>query len=135
MAVLRIPLAPGGWRWRRDDRDEADEGTRPDEDRFWGCLVGIFTTPLPPDMSREECSVAVLYRSSQALNYVTGGAADMTFSARCHAGRRASRSASVRMGWHVMAMGIDTVCGAMRGESEHCATAWVNHVTRKGQSD
>lgn len=130
MAVLRIPSAPGTWRATRDDRENRT-GT---EAGIFHQLVLIFTAPLPTDMTAEECSVAILFRSSRALNYVTGGASDMTFSARCHAARRAARSAPVRAGWHLTALGIDIVCGVLRGEVEHCATAWVNHFTRKGHS-
>ena len=93
-------------------------------------LGQIYTDPLPSNMREQECSVVVLFRSSQALNYLTGGGRAMTFSARCHVARRTTRNRVRRTGWTLMAMGIDAICGVLRGECEHCATAWANHLAR-----
>lgn len=110
---------------------------RPTDRRRWvplgqtmSTLRTIFTGPLPSDLRGEECSVAVLFRASQALNYLTGGGREMTFSARCHMARRTARSWHRRAVWAAIAMGIDAACGALRGECEHCATAWINYITR-----
>lgn len=93
-------------------------------------LRSIFTDPLPTDVDHRECTVATLFRTSMALNYLTGGARDMTFSARCHRAKRTKRWVAARAGWSVLCMAIDASCGVLRGESDHCATAWTNHVTR-----
>ena len=85
---------------------------------------------LPADVRDKECTVAVLFRASQVLNFITGGTPGMTFSARCHLRRRIARALPARAAWSVMAMGIDATCGAFRGETQHCATAWSNYVAR-----
>lgn len=90
----------------------------------------ILTGPLPSDVIETEVTVTVLFRGSLALNFLTGGAPHMTFSARCHRARRTTRSPITRAGWHVLARTIDASCGILRGESEHCAAAWSNHLAR-----
>lgn len=93
-------------------------------------VMQIFTDPLPADMRDEECSVVILFRASQALNCLTGGRDDMTFSARCHLlGRRARRPFG-RLAWRIAEGAIDVGCAVLRGECAHCATAWVNYRAR-----
>ena len=94
-------------------------------------VVRLMTAPLPDDVPREEYTVAVLFRASLVLNFLTGGRPDMTFSARCHRAGRISRRTAQRMFWQAMARLIDTACAVLRGEREHCATAWANHRARK----
>jgi len=128
MAVLRIIDAGAvATPWRRLRRDRGLRAVHPSR---LATLRTIMTGPLPTDVQAQECTVAVLFRSSVALNYLTGGARDMTFSARCHRARRTKRSRIARAGWHALAMAIDASCGVLRGECEHCATAWTNHITR-----
>ncbi|MEM8697939.1 MAG: hypothetical protein AAGF44_02140 [Pseudomonadota bacterium] len=98
--------------------------------RILSTVHGIFSDTLPDDMLPEGCSTGVLFRASQALNYLSGGPRGMTFSARCHRARRTARSWPHRAGWTALAMGIDAACATLRGECEHCATAWTNHITR-----
>ena len=132
MAVLGTPRAPI-WRLNLDaGADDAPSGQDMARQPWvpFAPLTQIYRKPLPQDMTSQECSVVVLFRSSQALNYMMGGDGDMTFSARCHRDRVSSRSVWARLGWHLAAMTIDAVCGALRGECEHCATAWDNHAAR-----
>ncbi len=93
-------------------------------------LRQILTGPLPSDVLDVEITVVVLFRGSLALNFLTGGAPDMTFSARCHHARRTTRGPIVRAGWRVLAGTIDASCAILRGETEHCAAAWSNHLAR-----
>ena len=90
----------------------------------------IFTAPLPHDVIDCECSVVILFRASKALNTLTGGRDDMTFSARCHVLGRRSRTRIGRAIWRLAEGTIDVFCGVVRGEVEHCATAWDNHRLR-----
>ncbi len=90
----------------------------------------LLTRELPEDVRGCECSMVVLFRGSQVLNFVSGGNPEMTFSARCHRSRRTSRSIAARAGWSALVIVIDTACGAIRGEVEHCATAWTNYAVR-----
>jgi len=85
---------------------------------------------LPPDVSEDEFVDCLCFRVSLVLNAATGGAPDMTFSARCHAGARHSRSVPGRLCWALTARCIDLSCAVLRGEAEHCATAWQNHMAR-----
>ncbi|MEM6621710.1 MAG: hypothetical protein AAF674_05730 [Pseudomonadota bacterium] len=94
-------------------------------------MVAIFTRPLPDDVIPEEVTVAMLFRGSLALNFATGGAPDMTFSARCHRARRAARSRISRAGWRTVGAVIDVACVLLRGERRHCAVAWSNHLARR----
>ena len=120
MAVLRIPAiapVPGiPVLWPGPGRGPAAR------------LARIFTAPLPEDIG-DEVTVAALFRASQALNFLTGGRAEMTFSARCHLARRRSRGPA-RLGWTLTARGIDAACAMLRGECEHCAAAWGNYRAR-----
>lgn len=90
----------------------------------------LATQPLPEDIRRHECTTAVLFRGSLILNYLTGGRADMTFSARCFRSQRLSRNIALRLAWRTMMHGIDLACALLRGESRHCATAWSNYLAR-----
>ena len=94
-------------------------------------LIELLTAPLPADVSPQEYTVAALFRTSQALNFVTGGRAEMTFSARGHAGRIADRCRIRRIAWHLSAGLIDAVCGVLLGECKHCAAAWSNYRARR----
>ena len=85
---------------------------------------------LPPDVREEECTVAILFRGSLILNFVTGGAPDMTFSARCHRSLLTCRTVPGRAAWRSMIAVIDVACASLRGETDHCATAWDNHRAR-----
>lgn len=85
---------------------------------------------LPPDVTEDEFVDCLCFRISLVLNAATGGAPDMTFSARCHAGKRHGRSMPARLGWALAARCIDLSCAVLRGEAEHCATAWQNHMAR-----
>lgn len=93
----------------------------------------LATEDLPADVRDEEVSVIVCFQGSVLLNVILGGADDMTFSARCHfASRRARRRRRVVrwMVWATLSGGIDLLCAVLRGEREHCATAWDNHLAR-----
>ena len=95
----------------------------------------IFRADLPADVNEAEYSVALLFRASLVLNVLTGGHEDMTFSARCHVQGRRARSRPGRLFWRFTAGLIDASCGVLRGESEHCATAWSNFVARDRRGD
>lgn len=97
----------------------------------------LMTEDLPADVRDEEVSVILCFQASVLLNVTLGGVDDMTFSARCHiAKRRAGRrdggyGRALRWAfWAVMAAVIDLLCAMLRGEREHCATAWDNHLAR-----
>ncbi|MEM9138813.1 MAG: hypothetical protein AAGB15_03205 [Pseudomonadota bacterium] len=129
MAVLRIWWGSAPFRGSGD----ADNGSDPSlsaPGRFLSDLFCIIGGPLPPDMAAEECSITALFRASRALNLLTGGSADMTFSARCHVRRTGANRLSTRLAWGVVEGIIDAICGIWRGECEHCATAWANHRSR-----
>lgn len=131
MAVLQKPLAPGPWRGRIEaNGDEIRGSTISAFRRLNSDLRAIVQGPLPADMVAEECSMTVLFRASRALNLLTGGAADMTFSARCHVQRLRARRLLMRVVWGIAEDCIDAICGIWRGECEHCATAWDNHRAR-----
>lgn len=93
-------------------------------------LRRIFFGPLPCTPAPGECRSAPLFRSSIALNYVTGGARDMTFSARCHLSKIEAKTVAVRLGWMTMETAINAGCRVVRGERRHCATALRNHASR-----
>lgn len=93
-------------------------------------LHRLLTGPLPADVPDDEYTVAALFRASLVLNFMTGGAANMTFSARCHRSGRVSRKVTQRALWRMTGAGIDIACAVLRGEREHCATAWANHRAR-----
>ncbi|MEO1491161.1 MAG: hypothetical protein AAFV19_03295 [Pseudomonadota bacterium] len=97
-------------------------------------LARLMTEDLPEDVRSAEVTVTVLFRASQILNFLTGGCPEMTFSARCHRSRRTSRGMLPRAGWFFLVVVIDSACGALRGESEHCATAWSNYALRPGRA-
>lgn len=93
-------------------------------------LQDLLWQDLPADVRDRECTITVLFRASQVLNFVTGGTPQMTFSARCHRRRRTARTLPGRAAWTAMELGIDTACGVLRGETRHCATAWSNYIAR-----
>lgn len=90
----------------------------------------IATRELPDDVRLHECTVSTLFRGSLILNYLTGGDAEMTFSARCFRSQRISRHVTQRIAWRMVMHGIDLACAMLRGESQHCATAWSNYLAR-----
>lgn len=93
-------------------------------------LQQLLSGPLPSDVRDEEVTVAALFRASLILNFLTGGAPEMTFSARCHRSARIRRGTLNRTMWRGIAIGIDVACAVLRGEEAHCATAWANHRNR-----
>lgn len=97
-------------------------------------LRRLLLDPMPADMAEEECSVVLLFRTSQVINRLTGGTGDMTFSARCHEATLTASNPVARGLWRVLEGAIDATCGAWRGECEHCAAAWHNHATRSDRS-
>lgn len=99
-------------------------------ERSAGPVRSILFDGLPPDVCEDEYTDAVLFRASLLLNYTTGGQADMTFSARCYVAQRTARTGPVRIVWRIVMMSIDVLCAQMRGETEHCATAWSNFLAR-----
>lgn len=119
MAVLIAPRAGDGLR-------TADDATA----RAHRVVYRLLFAPLPADVRDEEITVAALFRASLILNFLTGGAPEMTFSARCHRSGRISRGILTRTMWRGTAMGIDAACAILRGEDAHCATAWANHRVR-----
>lgn len=86
--------------------------------------------PLPPDVLDEEITVLILFRLSLALNRLTGGLPDMTFSART--AMRCHRRCLLFPVWTVLRVVIDSYCRAFRGEIGHCATALRNYHRRRG---
>ena len=126
MAVIIARAADSSVR----DVQFAPRPLRARSDRKLGTLARLYRDPLPHDVSEDEYTVAALFRGSLILNFLTGGAADMTFSARCHHSACVSRGPVRRLAWSVVSGSIDTACAALRGESEHCATAWDNHKAR-----
>lgn len=96
-------------------------------------LRNIVTGEVPVDVRTCEVSVVILFRASVALNFLSGGHPEMTFSARCHRSRCTSRGLIARFVWIGLAKTIDAAYAALRNESEHCATAWANHVLRPGR--
>lgn len=109
--------------------DLAHDGAIRSKDTFYLLLFG----PLPADVCEEEYTAAALFRGSLMLNYITGGQADMTFSARCYRAQRICRSMPLRLTWRLLRMSIDIACAQLRGESEHCATAWTNYLLRQSR--
>ncbi len=101
--------------------------TRPS---FSVMLHWLAAADLPPDVRNCECSEVILFKASVFLNFLTFGDPSMTFSARCHLSRRTARHPLRRLVWSFMTAFIDTACACLRGESEHCATAWTNYVKR-----
>jgi hypothetical protein len=96
-------------------------------------VIRLLTEDLPDDVRYCEATVVVLFRASQVLNFLTGGCPQMTFSARCHRARRTTRQFAARAAWACVAITIDTACAVLRGEHEHCATAWTNYALRPGR--
>lgn len=95
-------------------------------------MIGwLIASDLPDDVKDCECSEVMLFKASVFLNYLTFGDATMTFSARSHLSRTKSRFAAQRFAWLLIAALIDAACGFLRGETEHCATAWDNHAKRR----
>lgn len=124
MAVLRVDAAELSF--------EAQD-LRPARPGWRQTLILLMFDELPDDVRDHEVTVTVFFRSSQILNFLTGGCPQMTFSARCHRSRRTSRWLAARLAWTVLALGIDATCAALRGEHEHCATAWTNYTLRPGR--
>lgn len=102
--------------------------------RAWGNTTTTFKQivvgPLPADVSQEEYSTELLFRASMLLNYVTGGQPDMTFSARCFGALLAAKRLHAWLFWRWTGAGIDAFCGAFRGETDHCYTAWKAYHSR-----
>lgn len=116
---------------------QADEPLCPDNTASCGTgqvLFRLLSGPLPPDVRDEEVTVAALFRASLILNFLTGGAPEMTFSARCHRSGRISRGVLNRTMWRGIALSIDAACAVLRGEESHCATAWANHRIRRADA-
>ncbi|KMK66651.1 hypothetical protein [Puniceibacterium sp. IMCC21224] len=93
-------------------------------------LETAITSAMPDGTLEEEFTEALLFVLSIRLNRLTGGAPDMTFSARCHNSSKTARLLSTRMIWAAMGAGIDLYCASFRGEALHCETAWYNHTHR-----
>ncbi|MCF7700982.1 hypothetical protein [Loktanella sp. M215] len=85
---------------------------------------------LPPDVLDEEITVLVLFRLSLLLNRATGGAPDMTFSART--AQNCQRGGWRGPLWHLPRIAIDLYCHRYRAEIAHCATALANYHRRRG---
>ncbi len=85
---------------------------------------------MPENTLEEEFTEAVLFVLSIRLNRLTGGDADMTFSARCHIRATTARWLPIRLGWGIVGAVIDLYCTSFRGEILHCETAWYNHTSR-----
>lgn len=127
MAVLRI--------------DAADTSREVAFDSAWvtprsgviATLMHMAHAELPDDVRSCEVTVAVLFRASLILNFLTGGQPQMTFSARAWRSRRSARTLSARVGWSVVTILVNSSCAALRGERDHCAVAWVNYVRRPGR--
>lgn len=99
--------------------------------RLLDMIRWLIASDLPDDVKDCECTVVMLFKASVFLNYLTLGHATMTFSARSHLSRTTSRFAAQRFAWLLIAALIDAACGVLRGETEHCATAWDNHAKRR----
>jgi len=95
-----------------------------------GVLHGLAASPLPSDMNGEEYSEEVLFRASMLLNFLTGGTQHMTFSARAYYARSQAQYTGGKLFWYGISCTIDAACGALRGETDHCHAAWVNHLAR-----
>ena len=95
-------------------------------------LIARFNDPatLPPDVLEEEITEIVLFRLSLLLNRATGGAADMTFSARTAQG--CARGGLRGLCWQVPRVVVDAWCRVMRAEIDHCACALANYHRRRG---
>jgi hypothetical protein len=109
---------------------EGFEPLAPRPPRLLARVRAIAFDTLPRDVRDCEVTVAALFRASLALNLLLGGEPDMTFSARAHHERTTRRGALARMLWSGVAASIDVACAVSRGECEHCATAWANHLGR-----
>lgn len=125
MAVFGVSAAADGEAGYHADLDASKRPIGPFA-TFWYLLTG----PLPSDVRDEELTVAALFRASLILNFLTGGAPDMTFSARCYGAQQNGRVLPQRVAWRIIAMSIDATCGVLRGECQHCAAAWSNHLSR-----
>ncbi|WP_141135059.1 hypothetical protein [Puniceibacterium sediminis] len=93
-------------------------------------LDAAVANAMPENTLEDEFTEAVLFVLSIRLNRLTGGAADMTFSARCHITSTRAQWLPKRMAWGGMRRVIDLYCAAFRGEVLHCETAWYNHQSR-----
>ncbi|MEM9146698.1 MAG: hypothetical protein AAGC57_10900 [Pseudomonadota bacterium] len=98
-------------------------------------LGHLLTGELPSDVRDEEFMVAACFRASLVLNALTGGEPEMTFSARSHLNHVEARWAFPWLAWGLCCLVIDLACAALRGESEHCVTAWENHCARGGVAE
>lgn len=123
------PAAPTGGR-RRTARALGMAGAYAARNRR--SLGHLLRADLPSDVREEELTVAALFRASLVLNALTGGDPEMTFSARCHRDQERAAGPLSRLAWGVACLAIDLACAVLRGESEHCATAWENHCARVG---
>ena len=95
-----------------------------------GALSWLFSDELPNDVSEWEYSEVALFKASVLLNYATLGDPTMTFSARSHHARLTARTRGRWLFWFAVSALVDAACGVLRGESDHCETAWVNHEDR-----
>lgn len=98
----------------------------------WAALCD--RSSLPPDVIDDEVTEVICFKASLALNRLSGGAADMTFSARAHLAATDRRSLLRRCLWRPVRGFIDLACAILRGEAHHCETAWINHCRRPGNS-
>ena len=96
-------------------------------------LQHLALTDLPDDVRDCEVTVVALFRASLMLNFLTGGKPQMTFSARAWHARRTARTLPSRLGWSMVIALVDSSCGVLRGERDHCEIAWVNYVRRPGR--
>jgi len=86
---------------------------------------------MPDTVSFDEFTDPLLFVLSIRLNRLTGGAPEMTFSARCHMSETTAPHWPMRLIWRGISAPIDLYCAAFRGEMQHCATAWINHQRRR----
>ena len=124
MAVLRMDAADPTY----DAATAAAPGARPGD--AIGTLLHLASGELPDDVRECEVTVVALFRASLMLNFVTGGKPQMTFSARAWRSRRTARNLPARFGWSMVIALVDSSCGVLRGERDHCEVAWVNYVRR-----
>ena len=94
-------------------------------------IVWVFTDALPADVRDCEYSEIALFKASIFLNYATLGDPTMTFSARSHEARLKAQTWPYWLLWFFIASAIDVACGVLRGESDHCETAWINYKQRE----
>lgn len=117
-----------------------DDTTTPDApgsllrpERLRKAFHSAINRAMPDGTLEQEFTEALLFVLSIRLNRLTGGARDMTFSARCHLSIRTARFWQVRVIWRMTGGVIDLYCAHVRNETAHCATAWRNHTRRTPQ--